>query len=121
MKLNSETDQTGYLVIGAGLPRTGTSSTKVALEEILSGECYHMSTVFRGGVEETDHWNQALEDLKRSPDEKLLKDQDWIDFLQGRGFRAGVDFPVSIFYKSVSYKFTTVLSLLFSYTMCVAA
>ncbi len=25
--------------------------------------------------------------------------QDWIDFLQGRGFTAGVDFPVALFYK----------------------
>ncbi len=27
------------------------------------------------------------------------KDPRWRDFLQRRGFRAGVDYPISIFYK----------------------
>ena len=29
--------------------------------------------------------------------------QDWIDFLQGRGFTAGVDFPVALFYKLAAF------------------
>src|SRR5437867_5865647 len=32
-------------VVGAGLPRTGTSSLKDALEELLGGPCLHMSTI----------------------------------------------------------------------------
>ena len=37
------------------------------------------------------HWEKALEG-------KLNK-EDWENFLGGRGFRAGVDFPISLFYK----------------------
>jgi hypothetical protein len=36
------------IVIGAGLPRTGTTSMKKALEELLSGRCYHMEEVVFG-------------------------------------------------------------------------
>jgi Sulfotransferase domain len=32
-------------VVGAGLPRTGTYSLRVALERLLGGTCYHMSTL----------------------------------------------------------------------------
>ncbi len=32
-------------VIGAGLPRTGTSSLKLALEQLGFGPCYHMSEI----------------------------------------------------------------------------
>ncbi len=32
-------------VIGAGLMRTGTSSLKVALEQLLAEPCYHISRV----------------------------------------------------------------------------
>ena len=42
----------GYVVIGAGLPRTGTLSMKTALEKLLNGPCYHMRQVLDGGVED---------------------------------------------------------------------
>eukprot|EP00357_Protocruzia_adherens_P018894 CAMPEP_0115021984 /NCGR_PEP_ID=MMETSP0216-20121206/31239_1 /TAXON_ID=223996 /ORGANISM="Protocruzia adherens, Strain Boccale" /LENGTH=223 /DNA_ID=CAMNT_0002394499 /DNA_START=50 /DNA_END=718 /DNA_ORIENTATION=+ len=34
-----------FILIGAGLPRTGTFSTKAALETLLGGVCYHMDEV----------------------------------------------------------------------------
>ena len=34
-------------VIGAGMPRTGTTSLKFALEILLGGHCYHMTDVFK--------------------------------------------------------------------------
>jgi hypothetical protein len=37
----------GLKVVGAGLGRTGTSSLKAALEQLLGGRCYHMSEVFQ--------------------------------------------------------------------------
>ena len=39
-------------VIGAGLPRTGTWSQKVALEQLGFGPCYHMSEA----LEQPNHW-----------------------------------------------------------------
>ena len=77
----------GYVVIGAGLPRTGTMSMQAALEKLLKGRCYHMVQVFEGGEEELDHWEKVLNGK--------ASDKEWFDFLQGRGFRSGVDYPIS--------------------------
>ena len=41
-----------------------------------------------------EHWNRALEG-------RLTK-KDWVDFFAGRGFRAGVDYPVSKYYRCVT-------------------
>ena len=41
----------GYVVIGAGLPRTGTTTTRHALGVLLDGKCHHMYEVFMGDVE----------------------------------------------------------------------
>jgi hypothetical protein len=59
-------EKTGFLVLGAGLPRTGTSSTREALTELLQGPCYHMETVVFGKKEERDHWHRALDDLTKT-------------------------------------------------------
>ena len=77
----------GYVVIGAGLPRTGTLSMKTALEKLLNGPCYHMRQVLDGGVEEIDHWEKVLNGK--------ISREEWKLFLEGRGFRSGVDYPIS--------------------------
>jgi hypothetical protein len=73
------------LVIGAGLSRTGTLSTRAALEQLL-GPCYHGSTPL---VERPDHipfWMEAM-------------DKGRLDSDQARevlaGYKAGVDLPVA--------------------------
>ena len=88
------------VVIGAGLPRTGTTSMKNALEELLGAKCYHMEEVVFGGQPEVErrHWDKARLNHQK-PEQKILTDQDWIDFLPGRGFKAGVDYPISLYYK----------------------
>ena len=43
--------EAGYVVIGAGLPRTGTTTTRHALGVLLEGKCHHMYEVFMGDVE----------------------------------------------------------------------
>lgn len=48
-------------VIGAGLPRTGTLSQKVALEMLGFGPCYHMVNVWEDLEGETTRWRQVLE------------------------------------------------------------
>ena len=77
----------GYVVIGAGLPRTGTMSTQAALETLLKGPCYHMLTIWEKGNCEADYWQTVLDGK--------FTDDDWRLFLQGRGFRAGVDYPIA--------------------------
>ena len=43
-----EKNDSGFVVIGAGLPRTGTMSLRAALNVLLVGACHHMVDVFRG-------------------------------------------------------------------------
>ena len=92
-------EKPGFVVLGAGLPRTGTFSTREALTELLQGPCYHMETVILGDKKERDHWHRALDDLVGMDSEAALTAEDWTDFFEGRGFIAGVDFPVAFFYK----------------------
>jgi len=89
----------GFIVIGAGLPRTGTLSLQTALTQLLKGPCYHMFLVISSKKTDPDieHWNRALEG-------RLTK-KDWVDFFAGRGFRAGVDYPVSKYYREIMSAF----------------
>ena len=77
----------GCVVIGAGLPRTGTTSMKAALEKLLNGPCYHGSQLMQGTEEDINHWEKLLNGK--------VSDKEWINFLEGRGFRSGVDYPIS--------------------------
>ena len=81
----------GYVVIGAGLPRTGTMSTQAALEKLLNGPCYHMIQLFEGTEDDLNHWKKVLNGN--------VSDKEWRDFLEGRGFRSGVDYPISHHYE----------------------
>ena len=81
----------GFVVIGAGLPRTGTMSMRAALGILLDGACYHMYNVGTGTEVDWSHWERALDGKVQS--------YEWVDFLEKRGFRAGVDYPISMFYK----------------------
>ena len=81
-----------FLVIGAGLPRTGTASLRVALAILLKGKIYHMYQVFETGPgPEAQFWAEALQKPKTN--------QEWIEFLEKRGFCGGLDHPFCIFYK----------------------
>jgi len=67
-------------VIGAGLGRTGTTSLKTALEQLLGGPCYHMVEVARRPYDPTV-WADAYEGTTT----------DWETFFTG--FTATVDWP----------------------------
>src|ERR1700736_948815 len=67
-------------VVGAGLGRTGTTSLKQALEQLLGAPCYHMLEV-RERPSDPDAWGDAYEG--RSP--------RWEHFFDG--YRATVDWP----------------------------
>ena len=51
-----------------------------------------MMHVADGTSVDWDFWRRAL-------DGEIGDDSEWVDFLERRGFRAGVDFPVAMFYK----------------------
>ena len=81
-------------MIGAGLPRTGTMSMKFALGRLLDGPCYHMLNVSSGNEIDLCHWEKAMAG-------ETISKEAWVEFLQGRGFRSGVDFPLAHFYRLV--------------------
>ena len=71
----SKSNYNGFIVIGAGLPRTGTASMQNALSILLKGPVYHMKEVrknFKNGFNDMEFWSEA------SQKQKSLK--DWIDF-----------------------------------------
>src|ERR1700744_380078 len=74
-------------LIGAGLPRTGTLSQKIALEMLGFAPCYHMVNVLTD-LEETPRWRSVL-DGDLSPTDIF------------EGFEATVDWPGSFFYRDL--------------------
>merc|ERR1712013_30660 len=95
-------DQEKFVLIGAGLPRTGTMSTRSALKYLLGGDIYHMETV---ALERPDHhsiWWKALAGT--------ITKSEWREILAG--YRGGVDYPVSFFYKEIMTVFPNARVLL---------
>jgi hypothetical protein len=86
-------------VIGAGLGRTGTTSLKTALEDLLGGPCYHMLEV-RERPDDPDVWGDAYGG--RSP--------DWHSFFQD--YQATIDWPAAPFWLELSEAFPDAIILL---------
>lgn len=86
-------------VIGAGLPRTGTSSLKVALERLLGGPCYHMTEVFPRPAH-VGEWHRAARGEPTDFDALL------------DGFVAAVDWPASAVWKDLAAHWPDALILL---------
>jgi len=78
-------------LIGAGLPRTGTLSQKVALEMLGVEPCYHMVNVL-ADLDLADLWQRALDG-----------DGQWDEIFDG--FEATVDWPGSYFYKELTERY----------------
>jgi hypothetical protein len=75
-------------VIGAGLPRTGTHSLKLALERLLDEPCYHMVEVFQH-LDHVPTWHAAV---RGEP-------VDWQPVLGG--YAATVDWPASAVWQTL--------------------
>ena len=75
-------------LIGAGLPRTGTLSQKVALEMLGLGPCYHMVNDL-ADLDEAPRWQDALDG--GSPFDQIFD-----------GFQSTVDWPGSFFYRQLA-------------------
>jgi hypothetical protein len=79
-------------VIGAGFGRTGTASTKRALEILGFGPCHHMEEVIKH-PDEVDTWVRAARGEK----------VDWKAFMSKWG--SAVDFPSSLYYRELMEAF----------------
>ena len=75
-------------VIGAGLPRTGTLSQKVALEMLGFGPCYHMVNVLTD-LPLADRWAEAMDG-----------DADWNEIFGEH--ESTVDWPGAFFYRELA-------------------
>jgi hypothetical protein len=75
-------------LIGAGLPRTGTLSQKVALEMLGFGACYHMVNVL-GDLDQAELWQRALDG--HAPWDEVFE-----------GCQSTVDWPGSFFYRELA-------------------
>lgn len=76
-------------VIGAGLPRTGTSSFKLALDELGCGPCYHNTTLWERPAH-VDLWQAVADGHGPAWDEIFA------------GFGSAVDWPASIYYEQLA-------------------
>ena len=81
----------GLRVVGAGLPRRGTTSLKVALERLLGtpGRCYHMHEVFEH-PKHSAPWSRAL----------AGDPAGWRACLEG--YVAAVDWPASMLWRELA-------------------
>jgi hypothetical protein len=77
-------------VVGAGLPRTGTSSLRFALEQLLGGRCCHMSALPGHPFDLGPEWDRALEG----------KQPNWQRLMAE--YSAAVDWPASMFWRELS-------------------
>jgi hypothetical protein len=77
-------------VVGAGLPRTGTSSLKEALEQLLDGPCYHMHVIPGHPFDLGAGWEDALRGVN----------PNWNQIFEG--YVAAVDWPASMFWRQLS-------------------
>jgi hypothetical protein len=87
-------------VIGAGLPRTGTTSLKTALERLLGQPCYHMLELLQGHLEHAPIWRNAM----------AGRPTDWDTFLGG--YAAAVDWPASWMWRELSLAYPDALVVL---------
>jgi hypothetical protein len=75
-------------VIGAGLPRTGTLTQKVAVEMLGLGPCYHWVDVL-ADLDRVSQWTRALDGEQR-----------WAEIFDG--YHSTVDWPGGFFYRELA-------------------
>jgi len=80
-------------VIGTGQGRTGTSSLKLALEQLGFGKCYHMYVLIKETPDEIEYFEKA----------ERGEPVDWDKLFTG--YKSAVDFPVIRYYKDIMAKY----------------
>ena len=87
-------DEVDFILIGAGLPRTGTKSTQAALSLLLPGKCHHMSSVVTCTTgQNAAFWMKAVDGT--------ASDEDWKMFMKAEGLSAVVDYPSAYFWRKL--------------------
>jgi hypothetical protein len=79
-------------VIGSGFGRTGTMSTKIALEQLGFGPCHHMVEVMENGAQ-PPYWKRLAEG----------HETDWSKVFEG--YTSQVDFPGAAYWREISNAF----------------
>lgn len=77
----------GLRIIGAGLPRTGTSSLKLAIERLIGEPCYHMFEVIEHRDTHGPLWHQIVVDGDLEPLDRVFE-----------GYGAAIDWPASMYW-----------------------
>jgi microcompartment protein CcmL/EutN len=87
-------------VIGAGLPRTGTTSLRAMLARLLDAPCYHMRALYERPEIDGPKWMAALRGDLDSLDSVLA------------GSAAAVDWPTSVLWKELAKRHPDALVIL---------
>jgi Sulfotransferase domain len=85
--VNTNDASPDIVLIGAGLPRTGTLTQKMALEELGLGPCYHWVNVI-ADLDQVELWLRAMDG-----------EQPWAQTFAGH--RSTVDWPGGFFYREL--------------------
>lgn len=88
-------------VVGAGLPRSGTHSLKLALEHLLGEPCFHMREIPGHPYDCGPLWSVALRGAGRPEWERIFE-----------GYAAAVDWPAGLFWREISQVYPDALILL---------
>jgi hypothetical protein len=86
--VGQENGSEGLRLIGAGLPRTGTLSQKVALEQLGLAPSYHWVNVIADLERQVELWERALDG-----------EAPWAEIFAGQ--RSSVDWPGGYFYREL--------------------
>lgn len=87
-------------VVGAGFPRTATTSLSLALPMVLDEPCFHQSSLFEEAAADIPTWQRAVDDGS----------VDWPSLLAGYG--AAVDWPASLFWRELAEVYPDAVILL---------
>lgn len=100
-------------VIGVGLPRTGTSSLKTALEILLSQPCYHIIETMTKNQYDIDRWQKLFNEARKINSNEMVIHRGLNEILNG--YASVTDIPACGFYRELMtvYPYSKVYSVLF--------
>ncbi|XP_018652904.1 hypothetical protein Smp_089380 [Schistosoma mansoni] len=107
--MSKESTTTTINVIGAGLPRTGTSSLKMALEILFHQPCYHIIETVTKNYYDVGRWQQLLNEVQKINSNDTMIYEGLNEILDG--YTSVTDIPACGFYKELMrvYPYSKVL------------